>query len=72
MCLISTGVEQEVVVYNESLVSVDSYQLRLVETGNTTIIYSIAAEITSDGGPCAIAFLGENLTNIVAVTEPVK
>ena len=69
---ISAAVEQDVAVYNETLVSVGRYQLRLVETGNTTIIYSIAAELHSADALCAIAFLGENLTDIVAVTEPAK
>ena len=58
-------------ISNESLVMFDGYQLRLVETGPTTIIYSMSAPLLTDA-LCAIAFLGENVTDIVAVTEPAR
>ena len=67
-------VEQDVAASNETLVPVEGYQLRLVITGNATIIYSMNTLLQTERSDslCAIAFLGENQTGIVAVSEPAQ
>ena len=71
---LSAVVEKDVAVSNRTLSAVEGYQLRLVEIGNTTIIYSTSAllKLEQSDAKCAIIFLGANSTDIVAVTEPVQ
>lgn len=66
--------EQSIIVSNAMLEVAQDYVLRLMYTGNTTLMYSMSAVlITEDNsGACAVALLGENRREIIAVTEPVR